>query len=102
MEFAKPPEKDPSARRRLSAEAMLARDEQLAALCGQGVSLPGIGARLGMSLASVQLAMRRVHAAASPSIAYKAIESQFGWVRTYSCMPATCEYAFVTVRRCSA
>lgn len=31
-------------------------------------------------------------------LAYKAIEAQFGWVRTYSCMPATCEYAFVTVR----
>jgi hypothetical protein len=38
---------------------MLRRDEQVGALRGQGVSLGAIGARLGMSLASVQLAMRR-------------------------------------------
>ena len=34
-------------------------------------------------------------------LVYKAIEAQFGSVRTYPCMPTTCEYAFVTVRCCS-
>jgi hypothetical protein len=60
MRFEKTPENDPTARRRLSAEAMLRRDEQVAALRGQGVSLRAIGSRLGMSLASVRLAMRRI------------------------------------------
>ena len=60
MEFGKTPENDPTGRRRLSAEAMLDRDEQVAALRAQGVSLRQIGARLSMSLASVQLAMRRI------------------------------------------
>jgi hypothetical protein len=31
----------------------------------------------------------------------EAIEARFGWVRTCSCMPVTCEYAFVTARSCS-
>jgi DNA-binding CsgD family transcriptional regulator len=60
MEFGKTPENDLTGRRRLSVEAMLARDEQVAALRGQGTSLRQIGARLGMSLASVQLAVRRI------------------------------------------
>jgi hypothetical protein len=51
---------DPTGRRRLSAEAMLARDEQVAALRARGTSLWGIGVRLGMSLAPVQLAVRRI------------------------------------------
>jgi len=45
---------------------MLARDEQVAALRGQGTSLRQIGARLGMSLASVQLAMRRIQSRGVP------------------------------------
>jgi hypothetical protein len=67
MEFWKTPENDPSARRRLSADAMLARDEQVAALRGQGISLRQIGARPGTSLASVQLAVRRIQKRGVPA-----------------------------------
>jgi len=66
MEFGKTPENDLTGRRRLSAEAMLARDERVAALRGQRTSLRKIGARLGMSLASVQLAMRRIQTRSVP------------------------------------
>ena len=66
MELGNTPENDPTLRRRLSAEAMLARDEQVAALRGQGVSLRQIGARLSMSLASVQLAVRRIQSRGVP------------------------------------
>jgi hypothetical protein len=66
MQFGNTPENDPTLRRRLSAEAMLARDEQVAALRGQGVSLRQIGAQLSMSLASVQLAVRRIQSRGAP------------------------------------
>jgi biotin operon repressor len=67
MEFGKPPEHDPTIRRRLDWEAMLRRDEQVAALRREGVSLRKIGAELGMSLASVQLAMKRIEKRGVPA-----------------------------------
>jgi DNA-binding CsgD family transcriptional regulator len=51
--------KDPTARRRLSAEAMLRRDIEVVRLRQQGVTFRAIAARLGMSVGSVQKAVLR-------------------------------------------
>jgi DNA-binding NarL/FixJ family response regulator len=46
-------------RRRLDGDQMMARDREVARLRRQGVSLRGIAERLGMSLGSVRLAVKR-------------------------------------------
>lgn len=53
------PERDPTMRRRLDGDQMMARDREVARLRRQGVSLRGIAERLGMSLGSVRLAVKR-------------------------------------------